>query len=252
MAGRFLRSADFCESFMASAPLDIPLLRAAAWFAEEPGDPLLAAGTDGLLDLAWGEADVAFVDRMQRRRLSPLARACFHCARRTGPPEGTRMVFASRHGEADRTLAILRDLAAGAETSPTLFSTSVHNAVPGLWSILNGERAPFSAVAAGPASFGWGLVEAMVTWAADPSGPVLYVYGDDRLPDPWAGPTPRGLLHAVALLLGEPARRRLAMVREPGTAPEPGLPQSLPCLRALCGAPGSWPGPDGAWHWRLT
>jgi len=44
------------------------------------------------------------------------------------------MVFASRHGEADRTLAILQDLAAGAEVSPTLFSMSVHNSVPGLWS----------------------------------------------------------------------------------------------------------------------
>jgi hypothetical protein len=228
---------------MTSPPLDIPLLRAAAWFGEDPGDPLLVPGADNWLDLAFGEPDVAFVERLQRRRLSPLARGCFHCARRAAPPGEARMVFASRHGEADRTLAILQDLAAGAEVSPTLFSMSVHNSVPGLWSILNGNRAPFSAVAAGPASFGWGLAEAMAVWAADPSGPVLFVYGDDRLPDPWAGPTPRGQLHAVALLLGEPAARRLAMTPRPGTE-EPAVPQSLQCLRALRSGAG--------WRWQLT
>jgi len=65
---------------MTSPALAIPLLRAAAWFGEDPLDPLLAPGADGWLDLAFGEPDVAFVERMQRRRLSPLARGCFHCA----------------------------------------------------------------------------------------------------------------------------------------------------------------------------
>lgn len=105
---------------MTSAPLLLPLLRAAAWFGEEPPDPLLAPGSDGFLDLAWGEPDVGFVDRQLRRRLSPLARACFHCAHRVAPAGDARMVFASRHGEADRTLAILNDLALEAEVSPTL------------------------------------------------------------------------------------------------------------------------------------
>jgi len=222
---------------MTYAPLVLPLLRAAAWFGEEPADPLLAPGADGFLDLACGEPDVAFVDRQLRRRLSPLARACFHCAHRVAPAGDVRMVFASRHGEADRTVAILRDLALEAEVSPTLFSMSVHNSVPGLWSIINGDRAPFSAVAAGAGSFGWGLVEALAAFTADPSAPVLYVYGDDRLPDPWADPAPRGLLHAVALLVGTPAARRLAM---PGEDPADPLPQSLGCLRALRGGPSSW------------
>jgi hypothetical protein len=222
---------------MTSAPLVLPLLRAAAWFGEDPLDPLLAPRSDGFLDLAWGEPDVAFVDRQLRRRLSPLARACFHCARRVAPAGDARMVFASRHGEAERTLAILRDLALEAEVSPTLFSMSVHNSVPGLWSIINGVRAPFSAVAAGSGSFGWGLLEALAAFTADPSAPVLYVYGDDRLPDPWADSAPRGLLHAVALLVGTPAARRLVMPPEEPAAP---LPQSLSCLRALRGGASSW------------
>ncbi len=222
---------------MTSVPLALPLLRAAAWFGEDPLDPLLAPGSDGFLDLAWGEPDLTFVDRQLKRRLSPLARACFHCAHRVGPAGDARLVFASRHGEADHTLAILRDLALEAEVSPTLFSMSVHNSVPGLWSIINGNRSPFCAVAAGPGSFGWGLVEALAAFTADPSAPVLYVYADDRLPDPWADPAPRGLLHAVALLVGTPAARRLAMVREDnGDA----SPQSLGCLRALRTGASSW------------
>jgi hypothetical protein len=222
---------------MTSAPLVLPLLRAAAWFGEDPLDPLLAPGSDGFLDLAWGEPDLGFVDRQLRRRLSPLARACFHCAGRLGAAGDARVVFASRHGEAERTLTILHDLAAGAEVSPAQFSTSVHNSVPGLWSIINGDHASFSAVAAGPGSFGWGLVEALAAFRADPSAPVLFVYGDDRLPDPWADPTPRGLLHAVALLVGEPAAARLVLaMADPGAGP----PQSLACLRALRGAPSPW------------
>jgi len=233
---------------------DIPLVRAAAWFGGEP-PVALPGGPDGFLDLAWGTPDVAFVEPLQRRRLSRLARACFHCAGRISPPGPVRMVFASRHGEAERTLSILRDLAAEAEVSPTLFATSVHNAVPGQWSILHGNRAPVCAVAAGPESFGWGLVEALAEYRADPSGPVLYVYGEDVLPEPWAGLVPRGLLHAVALLVGEPAGRRIALELAPGNCEEPATLQSVHFLRATAGRSGggdAWTGPGGAWRWHLA
>ena len=224
---------------MTTWPLEIPLLRASAWFEEAPGG--IGPG-DGFLDLAFGKPDVAFVEPMQRRRLSPLARAFFHCAHRASPPGDVRLVFASRHGEAERTLGILHDLAAQAEVSPTLFSTSVHNAVPGLWSILTGNRAAISAVAAGPETFAWGLVEALAAFRAEPSRPVLYVFADDRLPEPWAGPVPRGQLHAVALLLGQPAQRTLLMAKPaPEADPEPS--QSLHCLEALTGAASS------RWQW---
>ena len=237
-------------------PLEIPLLRAAAWFGEDPlapGAGTLGPGADWL-DLAWGPPDVGFVEPLQRRRLSPLARAFCHCAQRISPEGDVRLVFASRHGEADRTLGILRDLAAGNEVSPTLFSLSVHNAVPGLWSILKGNRAAACALAAGPETFGWGLVEAVAALQAG-AAPVLFVYADDRLPEPWVGPAPAGFPHAVAMLLGEPAARRLRLDRAPlaGPAVEPALPQSIHCLRALAGGPAeTWTGPDAAWTWQLA
>jgi len=239
---------------MASPFVPIPLLRAAAWLGEDPGDPDLVPGSDGFLDLAMGEPDVAFVEKLQRRRLSPLARAFFHCARRLQPPAGTRVVFASRHGEGERTLAVLRDLAAGTEVSPTLFSLSVHNAVPGLWSILDGSRAAVSAVAAGPETFAWGLVDALALYRAEPAAPVLFVHADVRLPEPWCRSAPCGLPHAVALLVGEPAARTLGLAREPGpVAAEPDMPQALHGLKALRrGSAPPWSGPDGTWLWQLT
>lgn len=77
-----------------------------------------------------------FLPAMQRRRLSPLARACFHvCWQVISPEQPCGMVFCSRHGETQRTLDMLHDLQQGDPVSPTAFSHSVHNAIPALLSI---------------------------------------------------------------------------------------------------------------------
>src|SRR5690606_31159104 len=88
-----------------------------------------------------GQPDVSFLPAMQRRRLSRLARMAFAVA--TPLTEGQPpmpLVYASRHGETPRTFAILSDLARQEALSPTQFSLSVHNAVIGLWSILQNDR----------------------------------------------------------------------------------------------------------------
>ena len=169
---------------------EIPLLRASIWSGEP--DPELPAPGHGFPDLTTGDPDVGFVAPLLRRRLSRSARGMLHCAHRVAPADtGIRTVFASRHGEMDRTVAILKELHDGAEISPALFSLSVHNAVAGLWSIAKGSREASTSIAAGPDTFGWGLLEAFGTWQAEPSAPVLFVYGDDDLPDlfkPCTGP----------------------------------------------------------------
>ncbi|CBL46071.1 Conserved hypothetical protein [gamma proteobacterium HdN1] len=77
-----------------------------------------------------------FLPAMQRRRLSPLARICFHLYWNTVPEgESCGLVFCSRHGETNRTLAMLQDINQDQPTSPTAFSHSVHNATPALLSI---------------------------------------------------------------------------------------------------------------------
>lgn len=227
----------------------LPLMAAAGWFEEDPALPAAAS-----IDLAVGRPVLDAVDPLQRRRLSRLARGVLHCALRVAPPGDLRMVFASRHGESDRTLAILRDLAAEVEISPAAFSMSVHNAVPGLLSILAGNHASISAVAAGSESFGYGLMAAFAAWKAGPDRPMLFLYGEDRLPELWAPHTPAVAPHALALLLGA-GGRDLAMTWDPSIrSEEPGNLQSLHFFERLAGlpCPSAWTGPTGAWDWRLA
>ena len=230
---------------MASPSIVIPHLRACAWFEADPLDPRLSPGTEGWLDLAWGPPEVAFVEPMVRRRLSRLARGFFHCAQRLSPAGDVRVVFASRHGEAHHSWAILQELAAEQEVSPNLFSMSVHNAIPGLWSILKGNRAPVTALAAGAETFGWGLVEAAGALAAEPGTPVLYLYADDQLPPLWAAQCPQPGLHAVAQLLGGEGRR-LTFQREAPPAGSEGH-ESHQFLGAWREGEGHW----GTWRGRF-
>lgn len=58
------------------------------------------------------QPDVGFLPALQRRRLSRLARMAFYVAWPLADAAGPLpLVFASRHGETPRTLAILSDLA---------------------------------------------------------------------------------------------------------------------------------------------
>ncbi len=228
----------------------IPLVKVALWSEGDLPDPP-KGGWPSWLDRAAGTPDVAFVEPMTRRRLSRLARSAFHCAARVAPPGGCRTVFASQHGDLDRTAALLADLASGAELSPTHFAMSVHNATLGQWSLLQKDHSPACAVAAGLETFACGLLEAWSCWRRQPELPVLYVFAEDRVPEVFqevlpVPPPP----HAAALLLGRPAALDLGLSCTPteGTAGSP-IPFSWEALRVLEGrAPASpWLGPTGAW-----
>lgn len=57
-------------------------------------------------------------------------------------------IFASRHGDTDLTLALLKQVGRDEALSPTGFSLSVHNAVSGLLSIARQDTLPSTAIAA--------------------------------------------------------------------------------------------------------
>jgi len=164
-----------------SAPeFSIPIARAAFWSQE----PLADVAPSPFLDAASGAPDTAFMEPLLRRRLSALGRGMLHCAGRVaGDVPALRSVFASRHGEPSRTMPMLEDLVHGLDISPTQFSMNVHNAVAGIWSISRQDRSACTALGAGPDSFGWGLLEAYSLHRANGDAPVLFVYGDDRLPE---------------------------------------------------------------------
>lgn len=197
--------------------------------------------------------DIRFVDAMLRRRLSPLARMSLHVAHACsdGLPQ-LRLVFASRHGELNRTMVMLRQLAQGEPLSPTAFSLSVHNTAAGIFSILREDRSPATAIAAGDETLGCALLEASCQLDAEPGLPVLVVYGDEPLPEEYrgyaTGPEPH---HALAVLLAPDAGRSIEFeVSASGRdAPSPG-PQSLAFLPGLtAGRGGCWTGSQHTWTW---
>lgn len=204
------------------------------------------------MDVATGTPDTTFIDPLLRRRLSTLGRGMVHCAGQVaGDIPHLRSVFASRHGEPARTMPMLEDLAQSLEISPTQFSMNVHNAVAGIWSISRRDRSASTAVGAGAETFGWGLLEAYSLHLASHGEPVLFVYGDDRLPEALSEwdqeQTP---LHALALLIALPAQGHLILQKsEVDEASSWTSGQSLHCLRSLGAVSEPWIGPSGAWAW---
>jgi hypothetical protein len=174
-----------------------------------------------------------------RRRLSPLGRtvlqAVWDCQReRVGMP----MVFASRYGDAERSLALLEDLVCNQEVSPTGFTMSTHNAIGAMYSIARGERSNTVCVAAGRASAAMGLVEAAAL-LADGAPEVLLVSYDDALPFGYAvfrdePPCAWAWAWRVALpASGEPVLALRAEAAEGDECASAELPAGLDLLRFM-------------------
>ena len=108
-----------------------------------------------------GNADVSFLPMMQRRRLSPLARAAcavaWHCRDVAGD---TPTVFFSHHGESQYYFEMLQDMAAGESVSPSRFSLCVHNAIAGLYSLQTTSVLPYVSLAGGTEGLFAAFIEA--------------------------------------------------------------------------------------------
>jgi hypothetical protein len=169
--------------------------RLIAWAAWQPESELLLRSAPA--------ANPAKLPASLRRRVTPLGRKALEAAWAVLPLPGDgpspRLVFCSRHGEYERTFAVLDALAADGSVSPAEFSLSVHHALAGLLSIATGNRAGHSAIAAGPDTFGYGVLEA-VSCLAEDSAPVVVVYFDEPLPDAYA-PVSDGDCEALVMAL---------------------------------------------------
>ena len=119
-------------------------------------------------------ADVSFVPPLVRRRLSPLQKIFFSLAHSVGAEPPAAMVFATRDGEDTLTRRIVGEFNESGAVSPNRFSSSVYNAAPGLWSVMTGNRAPYTAIAAGDDSVECGFVELLFA-----SAPAVLVYAEE-------------------------------------------------------------------------
>ena len=162
-----------------------------------------AAIAPGLLSqkewLQWAEAPVRpigttlvelpHVPPMSRRRLGRLAKMAVCVADAALPPAlgaDIPVVWASRYGDAEKALALLKTQALDEPMSPTAFGLSVHNGIGAQHSILRGMRANAVCVASSHGAPEAGVVEAAgLLYEGAPE--VLLVCYDEPLPPDYAG-----------------------------------------------------------------
>ena len=152
--------------------------------------------------------DVSFLPMLERRRLTLLERAAMHVAWKLfkehdgmPPASGMPVVFSSRWGEIGVTSKLMRQMHEEGEMSPAGFSSSVHNAAPGAWSLFTKSRAPYTAISARDKSYEMGLLEAESQLRAGASH-VLYVYAEESTPECYLPEFGEPVAaHAVAMLL---------------------------------------------------
>lgn len=126
--------------------------------------------------------DVSAIPPLLRRRLNTLGRACAaEVLRQLRAGDNLPIVYCSRHGDIERTLGVLIDLASGEPVSPMNFSLTVHNAIAGIVSIHQGISANISSIAAGEEGLVPVLFEAMGLLSEEHPA-VLCILGDVPLP----------------------------------------------------------------------
>lgn len=127
-----------------------------------------------------GAPSLAEVPPMQRRRIERLGRlaiqvACW-CEGAGGHADDVPLVFASRHGDVERSVQLLQAVASDQPMSPTAFGLSVHNAIAALYSITRGHRGNYLALSAGRSTVEAACLEAVGLLADGASEVVIVVY----------------------------------------------------------------------------
>jgi hypothetical protein len=200
--------------------------------------------------------DIGFVEPLMRRRLSSLSKMALKVAHDCAANcDAVRVVFASRHGELRRTTGILDDIVAGQPVSPTAFSLSVLNAMPGIYSIARRDNAPATAISAGAETLGYALLEAHAQYSADSATPVLVVYADEQADQRYGCAGSEVAPGALALLLDRGAPLRLDCATGPALEARSALlfsTQSEALLHGLAaGAAVDWQAAGRRWQWSV-
>ncbi|MGR8930291.1 MAG: beta-ketoacyl synthase chain length factor [Gammaproteobacteria bacterium] len=204
-----------------------------------------------------GNADVGFLPMMQRRRLSPLARAACAVAWR-GRQVGGDMptVFFSRHGESQYYFEMLHGMAIGEPLSPARFSLSVHNAIGGLFSFQTQSYLPYVSLAGGTEGWFAAFIEAACQLLD--ATKVMIVCYEQPLPMIYRRyvPSPTATTCALAMVLGraEAGALSLRLSRAAFHAGRGSQEKSLNLLQAVTG--GHYQGcsklESSLWCWSLT
>ncbi|MFT6834975.1 MAG: hypothetical protein ACJA0H_001009, partial [Francisellaceae bacterium] len=94
------------------------------------------------------------------------------------------------HGELNRSVRLLQNIAKNEGLSPMNFAQSVHNTASGLFSIIQKLMQNMNAIAAGKDTFCMGMMDALVWLDLNPRDKVLITVYDDYIPEPYLCYTP--------------------------------------------------------------
>jgi hypothetical protein len=202
-------------------------------------------------------APVASMPPLLRRRASSADRLALEVALKLAPPgEAMPSVFASRHGQVSRSVAMLKAQSADELCSPMDFSFSVHNATAGQGSVVTGDRSGSASLSSRRESFTAALLEAQGL-VLEGAAKVLLVISDELPPEIYQGLWQEEAAgYALGLVLGPPGAGaesfELSLTQAGGSAPEPLLPQALAFLRALASSASGATWQDGRrlWAWQ--
>ena len=172
--------------------------------------------------------DASGVPALLRRRLNFMGRSCvgemlLHLEADANLP----IVFCSRHGDIERTLKVLIELAAGEPMSPMDFSLAVHNAIAGVLSIHCGITANISSMASGPGAVVPVLLEA-AGLLSEKSPKVLCIICDVALPEIYRTPDEPGGHPFVACFTVTSADHDALQLRYEGAAATAGGSDDTP------------------------
>ena len=120
--------------------------------------------------------DLSFLPPMSRRKLSLVDKAALSVMNTAYTGGDVEIVFASQYGELDRLDKIISQYQQDNEVSPFTFSTSVHNCIAGQFSLLNGIKKSYNALASDENTFSIGFLDSIVRLNED--NDVLYCYAD--------------------------------------------------------------------------
>ncbi|WP_338166177.1 beta-ketoacyl synthase chain length factor [Vibrio sp. 10N] len=124
------------------------------------------------------------------------------------------LVFATKHGELNRTQKLLQSLAHNQELSPTQFAQSVHSTAAGLLTIANSQNVSFTTVCASDDTFAMAMVEAVSHLGSSPGSTVCLVLADEYPPpdlEPFINRDDAGVL-AMMLTAGTDFRFSLTSI----------------------------------------
>ncbi|WP_416306510.1 beta-ketoacyl synthase chain length factor [Neptunicella sp. SCSIO 80796] len=196
-----------------------------------------------------------YVPKINRRRLSPLAKIVLSQVACLDNFHLYPSVFCTRHGDLPKTVELIADVVRGESLSPTQFALSVHNAVSGQFGIFAHNVQASTLISAGRDSFHLGLIDAITRLEQSEAEHMLYVYADMPLPEPYQGfADEMQFAHCIALKLAKDTsaagdsmtmhQKQLAQTAITGMA----LPHSLQFLRQFVSRQRSFE-IEGNSHW---